>query len=474
MIPVETAEEQEIVNRVFAANQGHVFRFWNELTGESRKRLLDQLNAFDFKQIAELTNRYIGSKTSNPLKRQLEPVRIIPPISAASDRKRFEQIRKLGEKAIMDNNVAALVVAGGQGTRLGFDGPKGMFPAGCVTGKSLFQLFAERINATEKKYNSTIPWYILTSQQNDAETRAFFKDNQYFNLNPAHIRFFRQGVMPGLTPYGKLILDAKDHISVNPDGHGGSLLALRKSGALADCRNRGIKWLFYFQIDNVLVKICDPLFLGYHIQRDAEMSVKVVTKRDPYEKVGVIGVVDGKVKVIEYSDLSVEEMEACNPNGRLKYNGGNIALHIINVDFIESLVSDGVKLPFHKAFKKIPTIDDAGNPVESEDSNGYKFEMFIFDALPAAREVVVMEVLREEEFSPIKNATGFDSPETARQDMSNFYGQWLEQAGYNVPRDQNGNVTINIEISPMLALEADELPARLPANLDLTSDLYLE
>jgi len=474
MIQVNAVTERQIFEKVKAAGQDHVFRFWNELDTNGRQRLLRQLDEFDFNLINQLTEQYILSPEENHFQHNIEPVHAISPTLSKSDKKRAEKIRHLGEKAITENKVAALVVAGGQSTRLGFDGPKGKFQDWSISKKSLFQLYAEKIKALELKYHSIIPWYIMTSQQNDAETKEFFDTNSFFGLRRNQVNFFQQGVMPALTTAGKLIIDAKDHVFVNPDGHGGALLALERSGALANLQRQGIQWIFYFQIDNVLVNICDPLFLGYHIRNKAEMSAKVVAKCDPYEKVGVVGQIDGKLQVIEYSDLSKEEMEARNPDGRLKYNNGNIAIHLFNIDFIERLIKSGLKLPFHKAFKKIACLDETGNLIVPGKPNGYKFEMFIFDALPAAREVVVMEVRREEEFSPIKNITGVDSPQTARQDMSNYYGTWLEKFGVKVPRDRNGNVSIHIEISPLFALEPEDLNGKLLSNLNLRGDIYLD
>jgi len=466
MLDVNTASERRIIEKVFAAGQEQVFRFWNELTPPSQRKLLTQLDEFDFQFIRALADRYLLSPDENKFQGRLEPASIIAPDSGGSNPRRKCEAQRLGEKALEANQVAALVVAGGQGTRLGFNGPKGIFPVGPITQRSLFQLFAEKVRALEARYHTHVPWYIMTSQQNDAATKSFFEEQHFLGLDINQTHFFTQGVMPALTPNGKMILDAKDHVFVNPDGHGGTLVALHRSGALEQMRRQGIRWVFYFQVDNVLVKMCDPLFLGYHILRDAEMSAKVVPKRDPYEKVGVIGQVDGKVKVIEYSDLSLEEMEARNADGQLKYNGGNIAIHILNVAFIEKLVKNGIKLPFHKAFKEIPTVDEHGRVIMPKQPNGYKFEMFVFDALPLAREVVVMEVRREFEFSPIKNASGFDSPETAQLDMNNLYGRWIEQCGGRVPRDSAGNVAINIEISPLVASGADDLQGKIPSEID--------
>jgi UDP-N-acetylglucosamine/UDP-N-acetylgalactosamine diphosphorylase len=321
----------------------------------------------------------------------------------------------------------------------------------------------------------------MTSDSNAGETRAFFEQNNLLGYPPADIFFFEQEMMPALDENGKLILDAPDHIFMNPNGHGGTLTALEKSGALANMRRRGIEEIFYFQVDNVLLKICDPLFIGYHVAANAEMSAKVCGKRDPHEKVGVIGrVVDpaagktGKLKVIEYSDMSKADKEARNPDGTIKYNAGSIAIHLFNVEFIAREVNGGTKLPWHVAHKQIPYLDAGGELIQPDQPNGYKFETFIFDALSDAQRVAVLEVERRFEFSPVKNAAGEDSPQTAQHDLCELHAHWLEQAGVKIPRDAAGRLNARIEISPLFALDAPELAKKIPPDFQFQDDLYLK
>jgi UDP-N-acetylglucosamine/UDP-N-acetylgalactosamine diphosphorylase len=346
-------------------------------------------------------------------------------------------------------------------------------PIGPVSNKSIFEMHAEKIRALVRKYRHPLPWFIMTSRVNDAATKTFFLQHDYFGLEKEDVVFFQQSMIPAVNADGKLILDSADHVFENPDGHGGTLFALGKSGALKLMRSRGIEHVFYYQVDNVLINICDPYFLGYHVLANADMSAKVTPKRDPYEKVGVIGKLDGKTTVIEYSDLSKSDMEARNPDGELKYNGGSIAIHAIDIDFIEKIVSGDIELPFHKAFKKIPYYDEHRGTVTPESPNGYKFEMFIFDALPLADKTAVMEVKRIDEFSPVKNASGDDSPDTAKRDLINFHGRMLQQAGVDVPFDETGNVAGSVEISSLYAMDVQELKAKIKPDLVFRDQLYL-
>jgi len=474
MLQPADPRDQEIIAWASRRGQGHIFRYWDELSGESREKLLSQVRAIDFDLLHQLTEQFILNREERRFKGELEPAPIIPLPRTRQEKQKAEEAKAVGEKMLQAGKVAAVVVAGGQGTRLGYPHPKGKFPIGPVTGKSLFQLHAEKLRALSKRYGVAIPWYIMTSEDNDAETKAFFEEYDYFSLGRENVFFFCQGMMPALDEQGKLFLDAPDHVFTSPEGHGGCLKALKKSGALEDTRRRGIEEIFYFQVDNPLVKVCDPTFIGYHTQAGAEMSLKVVRKRDPYEKVGVVGRRHGKFCVIEYSDLSKEDAEAHTPDGQLKYWAGSIAIHMLKVSFVERLNQGDLSLPFHVAHKKIPYLDDAGTRVEPEAPNGYKFETFIFDALSQAKQAIVMEVLREEEFSPVKNATGQNSPATARQAMINLYGGWLEKAGVVVPRDDAGHVQGRIEISPLYALDEQELVEKVRGAFTLGRALYLE
>lgn len=465
--------EQRIIDQVYEAGQEHVFKFWNELNDPSRRKLLAQLNQVDFHLMADLNHKFIQSKDNQFKQQKLEPAEFIALPMTPEEMAEFDKAKKVGEDALKTGRSAAFLVAGGQGTRLGFDGPKGKFPVSPIKNKTLFQLHAEKILAVSIKYGATIPWYILTSETNHQETVEFFDSHSYFGLKPQDVMFFKQEMVPALDNSGRLILNATDSIFRNPNGHGGSLSALKNSGALQDMKERGIHLIFYFQVDNVLVKMCDPVFLGFHIQQEAQMSAKIVAKTDPQEKVGVLGRINGRLGVIEYSDLPEEEQNARNAEGTLKFRAGNIAIHVLSVDFVEQENRGGLRLPWHLAHKKIPYLNEDGELINPSKPNGYKFETFVFDALGDADRTVVLEVKREEEFSPVKNAEGVDSPATARRDMINLFGSWLEKAGVSVTKDSLGNAQGEIEITPLFALDEDELVEKVNSDLSFAGRLYL-
>jgi UDP-N-acetylglucosamine/UDP-N-acetylgalactosamine diphosphorylase len=367
-------------------------------------------------------------------------------------------------------------VAGGQGTRLGLDGPKGCLPVTPIKRKSLFQVFAEQILATARRHEQTIPWYVMTSPANDLPTRTFFEKNDYFGLCPDDIMFFPQGTMPAIDLSGKLLLAAKDSLALSPDGHGGSLTALRRSGTLEDMARRGIQYISYFQVDNPLVRCVDPLFIGLHAEAGAEMSAKALPKRDPLEKLGNFCKAGDKTVVIEYSDLPEHLATATEPDGRLRFRAGSIAIHVISRSFAERLTSDGrCQLPYHRAVKKVPCIDAKGRLTEPPSANAAKLEQFVFDAMPLAERTVIMETSRIEEFSPVKNASGSDSLSTCLHDQVRRAAGWLQQAGVQAPLDADGVPAAVAEISPLFALDAKELREKLPQGLTISpgQDLYL-
>ena len=450
MIQGRTFEELTLIEAVYDHGQEHIFRFWDSLIDRGKDALMQQVAGIDFSLLEQ--HRALLLKGADAAGRQQpEPAPYIPVPNDEPGRKRAAEARRIGEAAIRAGKIAAFLVAGGQGTRLGFDGPKGCFPIGPVSGKTLFQMHAEKILAASREYGVAIPWAIMTSETNDAATREFFEKHAFFGLDPENVVFFSQRMIPALSGDGKMILDRKDHIFMNPNGHGGSLLAIQESGTLAAFEKRGIEILSYFQVDNVLIRIIDPVFIGYHIQDGAQMSSKMVQKSHPGEKVGVFGLKDGNLAVIEYSDLSRKDAEARLPNGSLKYGAGSIAIHLLNTDFVRREVEGGFRLPYHRAFKKVPCLDESGTFVEPESPNAWKFETFIFDALADTSSSVVMEIVREKEFSPVKNAEGSDSPDTARRDLANYYAGWLEAAGVSVPRNEQGDSAVPVEISPLFA-----------------------
>jgi UDP-N-acetylglucosamine/UDP-N-acetylgalactosamine diphosphorylase len=367
-------------------------------------------------------------------------------------------------------------VAGGSGTRLGFEGPKGTFPIGPVSSASLFQIHAEKIVALGRRFGRPIPLYIMTSPENHQATVDFFQANGRFGLE--HVRFFLQGQMPAVDKAtGRVLLATKDHVALSPDGHGGTLAALANPGpdgspsCLEEMRECGIRTLFYFQVDNPLVRVADPAFIGLHREADAEMSFKVVERLSPDEKLGVVVSVGGLPQVIEYSDLPATLAGRREPEGRLELWAGSIAVHILERSFIERLVGEH-RLPFHRAIKKVPYLDDAGQLVKPLEPNAVKFEQFIFDALPMADRYCIVETDRAGEFEPLKNAVGPDSPATVHQRMSDQFGSWLEQAGAIVPRRPDGSVPFGIEISPLFALDAADLKTKLEPGLVVERPIY--
>jgi len=464
-------EGKELLNLLSRYGQEHLLRWWDELSAEERAALRRQILSIDFDLLARLTEQLV----KNPPKRakvELEPVEVIGlPRSEVEEEKRAA----IGERELQAGRVAAVTVAGGQGTRLGFDAPKGLFPICPVSGKSLFQLFAERILALRKKFSCSLPWFIMTSETTDKPTRRFFEEKEFFGLPAGDVFFFQQDMLPAVDKDGKCFLDAPHHIFTSPNGHGGLLRALYKGGALERMAERGVENIFCFQVDNVLMKVADPVFIGYHVEGDAEMSTKVVRKRHPEEKLGVVGKKNGRLTVIEYSELSREDMYARNEKGELLYAMGSIATHLFKRSFLERLNESGFALPYHRAEKAVPYINENGELIKPTSKNGIKFETFIFDVLGEAQNVVILEVDRREEFSAVKQPEGEDSVVSARKDLSRLFADWLKWAGVNVPTDENGYPPQPIEISPLFALDKKELAAKIKgAQLDFTRPLLLE
>ena len=465
------ADLQTIRDAVTKHGKEHVLRFYDELSEPEQAALLEQLATIDWDRIDEFVEQYVTQTPEFKAPGEILPPEIVPNQPSDELAELCAKAKKRGEALIADGKVAAFVVAGGQGTRLGFDGPKGCFEITPVQNKPLFQVFAEQILAAGRRGKVSIPWYVMTSHANDVQTRAFFRRNNFFGLNPKDVFFFVQGMMPVFDCEGKLLLSDKASVAMSPDGHGGSLLAMQKNGALEDMARRGVEVISYFQVDNPLVRCIDPLFLGLHDLRGAEMSAKCLPKRDPMEKLGNFCVADGKVSVIEYSDMPEELARACTPDGRLQFSAGSIAIHVISRAFIERLTAGGhCELPLHRADKVVPYIDETGQAVKPDKPNAVKLEMFVFDAMPLAAETVILETNRREEFSPVKNATGMDSPTTCLHDQVRRAASWLEAAEIKVPRDADGQVAAAIEISSMFADSAEELAKRVDRNLVITPD----
>jgi UDP-N-acetylglucosamine/UDP-N-acetylgalactosamine diphosphorylase len=464
----------DVCARLDSAGQSHLSHYLRGVSPESaQESIMAQIEELDLDEISGLIEKYISNPETADAPNEIRPAPCYllngQGPGGVWDRDAYKQ---RGQKLIRAGKVACFTVAGGQGSRLGYDGPKGCYPTSCVTEKPLFQLFAESIRASELKYGCTIPWYIMTSPLNHAATVSFFESHSCFGLSRGQIMFFNQGVMPSLdASSGEILMRDPMHLATNPDGHGGSFKALGVSGALDDMKQRSIEYVSYFQVDNPQAYVIDPVFIGLHAfapDSSGEFSSKMVAKASWDEKVGVFCSVDGRTEIIEYSDLDEDLAKQTDADGRLAFNAGSIAIHVISVAFIDRVLHDSkATLPYHKALKKVPYFDlRTGQSVTPEQNNAVKLEKFVFDGIPIASNSIVVETDRVEEFAPVKNATGTDSIVSSKKLQSLRSARWLKAHGVSVPLQDECHVDASIEISPLTAtcaedLEGKELPDRI-------------
>ena len=457
--------------------QAHLLGFWPKLNADQQAGLLAQIAALDWDAVDALLARLHAqpSSTDSPgaaARNDSAAGAGLPPAPVVTllPHQRGEP-RRVGEEALRAGEVGVILVAGGQGTRLGFDAPKGTFPLAPISGASLFEIHARKILALERRHGGRIPFYIMTSEGNDADTRRFFEARKYFGLAPDRVRFFVQGVYPAFGLDGRAVLESPARISTAPDGHGGVLAALQRSGLLADMEQRRLATLFYFQVDNPLVEIADPVFVGLHRQRGADMSLKVCARRDPHEGLGVVVARDGRCAVVEYTELTEAQKHATAAGGELLYKFGSVAIHAFALRFLQR--EAGAGLPLHQAHKKVPYCDAEGRTIKPDQPNACKFEKFIFDALPDAARPLILEFAREEEFAPVKNAEGQDTPDSARTAMMEKAARWLEACGVQVPRAADARLKYRLEIDPAYANSYEELRGRLPGDFQLRRETLL-
>lgn len=448
--------------------QEHLARFWDDLTEEGRRGLADQIGRIDFAQIARL---FAGRDQALEVVALADRAGQPAAIRLGEEHNRFsrQSARRRGAETLAAGQVAVLLVAGGQGTRLGFDHPKGMFPIGPVSKCSIFQIHVEKVLATARRYGAPVPLYLMVSPATDRETREFFAEQRNFGLPEGDFRIFCQGTMPAVDDRtGKVLLADRGQIALSPDGHGGVLAALCASGALAEMAQRGIRQVFYFQVDNPLVDVCSPEFLGYHLLAASELTSQVVAKKDPKDRVGNVVEVDGRLRVIEYSDLPDSVARRRRPDGSLQIWAGSIAVHVFDVAFLQRMAGSGEALPFHIAHKKVPFLDSQGQIREPQKANAYKFERFVFDLLPSAENALVVEVDPKVHFAPLKNASGAadDTPESVRAQMAALHAGWLRRAGAEVA------AATPVEISPLFALDAEELSSQIAPGTKITAPAY--
>ena len=411
---MENEKFEDIERKIKRYHQDHLLDYYNNLQDESLKnKFEEQLEKIDFDLIDSLYR-----KTTVDIKKEeatIEPIEYWDKERLGS---KYEFYENIGIEAIKQGKLAAVTMAGGQGTRLGHNGPKGTFDIGLDSHKCLFELLCDGLKDAEKKYEVAIPWFIMTSEENNQATVEFFKKNKYFGYEK-NIYFFIQSQLPMVDTEGKILIGENGLIKEAADGHGGVYESLVKSGMVEKMKELGIEWVFIGGVDNCLVRMVDPVLMGLAIYKGVTGAGKSVVKANPGEKVGVFCKKNGKPNVIEYSEITEEMAEAKDAMGELLYGEPHILCNLFNISAIERMGNN--PLPYHSAFKKAKYIDKDGNLVVPESPNAYKFEAFLFDAFGDLDDMVILRVKREKEFAPVKNATGVDSPETARELYNNLH-----------------------------------------------------
>lgn len=445
--------------------QLHLLQFWPSLSPAQRAALRAEVLSVDFEAVRRAMAQGISrSQMSLDMARRALP----PEVAGRAGRYRdLPHATPRARAALSAGEVAVMVFAGGEGSRLGFAHPKGMYPIGPVSGASLLQVLLEKVLATGRRYGTRLPVYLMTSRATHAEIRAFLEEQGYFGHDRDDVLLVCQGSMPAVDAHtGRLLLAAPDRLALSPDGHGGMVQALNRSGAFGDMRRRGVRWLFTMQVDNPLVRVCDEVLLEAHLACGAEMSVQVVRKQQPRECLGNVVTVDGRTCILEYSELNPLPDDVVfrrDDRGRAVFWAGNTGVHVFDVPFLQR-VAEQHELPLHAAHKIVAHIDARGQRVCPQQPNAWKLEQFVFDLLPLARRTAVVQADRRESFAPLKNAPGAaaDTPQHVQQRMLATHRRWLRRAGVRL------GAKARVEISPLWALDALDVRRRsdLPTSLD--------
>ncbi len=455
MIQLENPSDQAVVAKFYEADQGHLFDDWEQLDSTARRNLLADMHRIDLGFLQQLIRNHLDSDAADaPIAAPLPPDWI--PLSDPGR----ENATELGLQALRQGQVAVLMVAGGVGTRLGHAGPKGSYPLLPISGGTLFQIFAESLVRLQKQVGHSIHWVIMTSPSNHQQTIDYFQQHSFHGLAPSEVTIQAQDQLPVLdSRHRKILRAAPGQILFSPDGHGGSIRLLQKISE--DLRGRGIRHIYSHQVDNPLARIADPELVGLHLRDNSRFSSKAVAKTDPEEKVGVFCSVGDRLRVIEYSELGPEDRVRTEADGTLCFRAGNVATHVIDLDFIAPGSAAGpLQLPFHVASKAVRHWLD-GRWHEASSPNSVRFETFIFDVLPMAERGLVVEADRALEFAPVKNGEGADSPATSRAALQRLWAGWLVECGVQIEFDADGTPLRTIEISSRLAGDARQLRVAL-------------
>lgn len=457
----------QLSNQINLYEQQSVLRYWHELNESQRQGLAKQLQNIDFEFISSL-----WSKFSQSTKNQTDFSNIAPPSSIRlSDQTipSYDDAYATGEQLLKDGRVGAIIVAGGQGSRLGFNHPKGLYPIGPLSGRTLFQFITDKLACLERKYATQIPLFVMTSPAVHEETILFFQKHEFFGRQN-RIKFFCQPTMPALdAETGKLLLQAKDQIFVSPNGHGGMLEAMQDAEILDLCATQGIDTLFYGQIDNPLSPTCSPALLGYHAINQSQITLQTIAKQSAFDKTGNIVSLNGQTQIIEYSEIPIETAEQKDDNGNLRLWAANIAVHLFQTTFLQQIIQSNQELPYHIAHKRVPCLGEDGHLLNPTEPNAIKLERFIFDLLPIAENILTVEALREDVFAPVKNAPteDFSTPATSRRSICNLHRRWLREVGCQVAEG------IQVEIHPDYAVDLPQLKQRDDVPQQIEQNTYL-
>ncbi len=453
------------------AGHEYLLKHWGRLTPSEREELEKQIRTLDFELLRGLSPNALPESIPDDwvaLSARAEPpdaVRLGQLYRGISAKDACEE----GARALSDGKVAMILVAGGQGTRLGFDLPKGMYPIGPISGRTLFEMHVDSLKGAMRRFGVSIPLWIMTGPSTHAPTEAYFAEHENLGLRPDELFLFQQGTMPAIdATHGRILMESPGQLALSPDGHGGIVAALARCGALAMAKQRGVEQFFYAQVDNPMVTACDPTMVGYHRLAGSQMTTQVVRKRFAKERVGNVVSIDGKTQIIEYSDLPDAAAEQTNPDGSLKLWAGNIAVHVFDLEFLEATAASAHGLPFHRALKAVSFVDESGELQKPSKPNAIKFERFVFDLLPMAERTLVIEGDASQVFAPVKNADGAptDTPSATKQAISSLHATWLADAGVIVKPG------VQVEINPIWAWDPGEVRQKINAPANVVADTY--
>lgn len=423
-----------LLDQIRATNQLDVLRFWNQLSEDRQHQLAHQLARLDWDFVSDYKTEHPADVTDLSADSDVTPPsRLIGCPQSPIEQKRWNDAAEEGRAYLKSGRMGVVVVAGGMATRLGTPHPKGMFPIAPVSGRSLFHLLAEQVLALTQRYQIEIPYLVMTSEATHAETQQWFEQNHWFGLDAKNVFLFQQGTAPAFDlANGQLLMSSQSSLALNPDGHGGLPFAMQRHGLLQELQSRGVETLFYHQVDNPLVHVCDPAFIGMHLQQAADVSVKFVSKQTPAERVGLLVEINGRPRMIEYSDLPESLGRLQDRGGKLLLRAGNTGIHLFQRTFLEQVAAKPASLPWHTVHKKVPYVDAEGHVVQPESENALKYERFIFDSFSIARTVLAVETLREHEFAPLKNAEGDCCAASVKQAISELGAKRLGNLGISV------------------------------------------